>query len=375
MGDDFWNKTGRIVELQRDPATAEARRRIVQPERKPRSRYEPTAIVVLVVIAVITMTLGYLGGRDNPLLSAPPVEPSDVDEVIAASPATTSPATTSPTSIPVSTVPPTTAAAVIEPPSLADDFADDFSGEPDSTVIAATAPTSTTTISPPSSPPSSPPIPTLTAETSGELAAGIAEALQGVDDDQPVLATGLAIEIEDDAPRLTPSPAVAETIQRNTNAEANRAIAGDAVALESSREFIALSTEVFGADGPKVVPLDDEGDAYEINGSVQFEYKSRVIVESYLPFLDRLVDLLEQRPNLTLVVVGHTDTRGDASKNLDLSKARAESVVAYLMFRGIDVERLTALGRGETEPFASNDTEAGRELNRRIQLVLDRVAN
>ena len=71
-------------------------------------------------------------------------------------------------------------------------------------------------------------------------------------------------------------------------------------------------------------------------------------------------------PEVTVNVEGHTDGDGDASANLALSVARAEAVVDALVLRGIDPERLYAVGYGESLPIASNDTRAGKQANRRI---------
>jgi OOP family OmpA-OmpF porin len=68
-------------------------------------------------------------------------------------------------------------------------------------------------------------------------------------------------------------------------------------------------------------------------------------------------------------VQGHTDSQGDPNKNFLLSQARAESVVSYLLSRGIDAGRLTPIGYGSDVPIAPNDTAAGREANRRVTLV------
>ncbi len=88
------------------------------------------------------------------------------------------------------------------------------------------------------------------------------------------------------------------------------------------------------------------------------------------PTLDEIAALLKSQPELKLDVVGHTDNVGEADYNLGLSNRRANAVVAALIEDyGIDAARLQASGAGLTRPVASNDDEAGRARNRRVELV------
>jgi len=82
--------------------------------------------------------------------------------------------------------------------------------------------------------------------------------------------------------------------------------------------------------------------------------------------LDRVAKLLTDAKSVRAEVQGHTDSQGDAAANLALSTARAKAVVAYLVGKGIAADRLVAKGYGETQPIASNDTDAGRAKNRRV---------
>ena len=85
--------------------------------------------------------------------------------------------------------------------------------------------------------------------------------------------------------------------------------------------------------------------------------------------LEHIVTLLKENPDLKLEVQGHTDDQGSEEYNLKLSQDRAETVVNYLGLFGIDINRLTSKGLGESKPVMSNATEEGRAKNRRVELV------
>ena len=86
--------------------------------------------------------------------------------------------------------------------------------------------------------------------------------------------------------------------------------------------------------------------------------------------LDEIAKLLKEDGSLKIYVVGHTDNQGALAHNMDLSKARAASVVRALETQyGVPAARLTPEGDGPTAPVASNDSEEGRAKNRRVELV------
>lgn len=86
--------------------------------------------------------------------------------------------------------------------------------------------------------------------------------------------------------------------------------------------------------------------------------------------LDSLVAPLGSRPQVTIRILGHTDSQGSEMYNLQLSIQRAEAVMEYLRSRGIAYERLAADGKGEMEPIADNAKEATRARNRRVEIIL-----
>jgi len=90
--------------------------------------------------------------------------------------------------------------------------------------------------------------------------------------------------------------------------------------------------------------------------------------------LDRLVAFLDQNPDRRVVIEGHTDNVGSDDSNLGLSQRRADSVKSFLVQRGIAAERIVASGKGEHQPVADNQSEGGRQQNRRVEVIIENPA-
>jgi outer membrane protein OmpA-like peptidoglycan-associated protein len=104
---------------------------------------------------------------------------------------------------------------------------------------------------------------------------------------------------------------------------------------------------------------------------ILFDFDSAEIKEESLPIVEQVANVLVQYPEIELVEIqGHTDSRGSASYNRGLSQRRMDSVMTFLVGRGLDSERLLPVGYGEDCPLASNATAAGREKNRRVQFFI-----
>lgn len=86
--------------------------------------------------------------------------------------------------------------------------------------------------------------------------------------------------------------------------------------------------------------------------------------------LARLADFLNRHPERTVMIEGHTDNVGSESANFGLSQRRADSVKSHLQSQGIAASRLLASGKGEGSPVAGNDSAAGRQLNRRVEIII-----
>jgi outer membrane protein OmpA-like peptidoglycan-associated protein len=103
---------------------------------------------------------------------------------------------------------------------------------------------------------------------------------------------------------------------------------------------------------------------------IHFDFDKADINPESEPALQEIANLLKKDPELNIYVVGHTDNKGKFDHNLNLSKRRAEAVVKELTTKyGISTTRLTPDGVGPLSPLAANETEEGRKLNRRVELI------
>lgn len=108
-----------------------------------------------------------------------------------------------------------------------------------------------------------------------------------------------------------------------------------------------------------------------IKDKVYFATGKATILPRSFPLLDQVADVINGHPELQRIVVeGHTDSVGKADKNRVLSQNRADSVMKYLKAKGVTADRLTARGYGPDRPAETNDTPAGREMNRRVEFTL-----
>ena len=111
------------------------------------------------------------------------------------------------------------------------------------------------------------------------------------------------------------------------------------------------------------------GDKIVLRG-VNFEYDKSRLTSNAKTILDDVTDALNAASTVTVELGGHTDARGSDEYNQKLSERRASSVRQYLIGKGVDAGRMTAVGYGESQPVADNETDEGRELNRRVELKI-----
>lgn len=116
-----------------------------------------------------------------------------------------------------------------------------------------------------------------------------------------------------------------------------------------------------------------EGIAITFASGILFDFDSDVVRSESASNLRNLAASLNKYPNTDLLIIGHTDAVGTSEYNQSLSQRRSTAASNYLAAQGVSSARLRAMGRGETEPIAGNDTEAGRQANRRVEIAI--VAN
>ncbi len=142
--------------------------------------------------------------------------------------------------------------------------------------------------------------------------------------------------------------------------------AGAVIGHQMDRQAEELEGEVPGA----IVERVGEGIHITFPSGLLFEFDSHAIRPDAAAHLRQLAVSLGEYPNTEVLIVGHTDSVGSDSYNHGLSVRRAEAARDYLMAQNVSAERLHASGRGEWEPLATNETAAGRQANRRVEVAI-----
>lgn len=113
-----------------------------------------------------------------------------------------------------------------------------------------------------------------------------------------------------------------------------------------------------------------EGIKITFDSGILFDVDKATLKDEAKTNIDKLAVILKKYPDTNVLIEGHTDATGTEEHNLELSKERAQSVSNYLAQLGVDPGRFTATGYGELQPVASNDTQEGRQQNRRVELAV-----
>ena len=106
-------------------------------------------------------------------------------------------------------------------------------------------------------------------------------------------------------------------------------------------------------------------------GNITFSFDDATLNPSFKPTLDKLAKTMLDYNQNTVTIAGHTDSRGAANYNKNLSVQRANSVYNYLMQRGVPSNRMNVVGYGQSQPIADNSTDYGRQQNRRVELTIN----
>ncbi len=113
-----------------------------------------------------------------------------------------------------------------------------------------------------------------------------------------------------------------------------------------------------------------EGIAIKFDSGILFGFDSDALQANGRTNLTNLATSLKQYPDTEILIVGHTDSVGSDSYNMGLSERRARSAMNQLTAQGIAASRIKTIGRGESEPIADNNTDAGRTQNRRVEIAI-----
>jgi outer membrane protein OmpA-like peptidoglycan-associated protein len=172
----------------------------------------------------------------------------------------------------------------------------------------------------------------------------------------------------------TTGAAVGGVIGNQTGSTARGAIigavvggaAGAIIGHQMDQQAKELQQNIPGATIQRV----GEGIAVTFASGILFPFNSTEILPDGRTNLQQLASSLEKYPNSDILIVGHTDSVGTDAYNNDLSQRRAVAAQSYLQSLGVPATRLQATGKGESEPIQSNDTDAGRAQNRRVEIAI-----
>lgn len=143
-------------------------------------------------------------------------------------------------------------------------------------------------------------------------------------------------------------------------------VGGAVIGRRMDRQAEELENELENATVERV----GEGIQITFESGILFDFDSDRLRPAAMENLQSLRASLAEYPGTELLVVGHTDDVGSEAYNQALSERRARAAVDYLVSVGVPSERLTVAGRGEMEPVATNETDAGRQENRRVEVAI-----
>lgn len=168
-------------------------------------------------------------------------------------------------------------------------------------------------------------------------------------------------------------PETPETVISETEIPEQDTFAAEApeqqIDLQATTPAIYVTPAIASFERNQITQLQQKIDELEpmIRDQVTFVPASSVLTQTAKTVLDDIIAALHTYPNTSIEVSGHTDSQSSAEYNLALSHQRASVVARYITSNGIEDHRLIAVGFGESQPIATNDTSAGRSLNRRVE--------
>ena len=143
-------------------------------------------------------------------------------------------------------------------------------------------------------------------------------------------------------------------------------VAGTLIGAQMDKQAKEMEQSIKGATIERV----GEGIQVTFASGLLYDFDSDALRAEAKTNLRELAASLTKYPNTELLILGHTDQLGSAAYNQGLSERRANSAATYIISEGVNGSRIGTRGLGETEPVATNDTAAGRQLNRRVEVVI-----
>ena len=137
--------------------------------------------------------------------------------------------------------------------------------------------------------------------------------------------------------------------------------------MEAQKQQMEQATQ---GTGVQVTQTQDNRLKLEIPSDISFDTGRSDIKSNFQPILQRFASTLQENPNTNVVIIGHTDSTGSDAVNQPLSVDRASRTRDYLAGRGVNPNRITIEGRGSREPIASNNDNAGKARNRRVEIYV-----
>lgn len=143
-------------------------------------------------------------------------------------------------------------------------------------------------------------------------------------------------------------------------------VAGAVIGHQMDKQAEELAFEIPGATVQRI----GEGIVVTFPDGLLFGFDSDRITYAAQTNLRKVATSLVAYPNTRLLIVGHTDSQGSDAYNMDLSERRANAAAGFIVGEGIARSRTSTAGRGEGEPIATNETDAGRQSNRRVEIAI-----
>lgn len=146
-------------------------------------------------------------------------------------------------------------------------------------------------------------------------------------------------------------------------------VAGGAIGRMMDNQEAAFRQQLAGVEGANV-QRNANTLALTFKSDTLFDVDSSMLKPGFYDEITRVSRVLNQYPQTNLMIIGHTDSTGSEVYNQQLSERRAATVKNALAGQGVNPARMTAIGYGETSPISDNNTEYGRQLNRRVEITI-----